>query len=534
MKKLVLVLVICCSFLATHVEGGYWNQFRGPNGDGKSDAQNLPIQFTESQNVRWKTPIHDQGWSSPVVWGNQVWLTTAREDGIELFAVCIDLENGKVVHDIKVFNVAEPQSEYPDLNSHASPTPVVEEGRIYVHFGTYGTACLDTQTGKKLWERRDLNCDHRVRPASSPIIDDGLLFLVFDGVDVQFIAALEKESGQTRWLEKRQVNNDLAQVLAAGGVKDIEKTLKEKPNDNRKSYATPTIIEHNGQKQLISPAAEATFSYVPQTGEELWRVRHQGWGWNVACRPIYDNGLVFFSTGVAKTLLTVDPSGRGDITETHVVWSHRRGSPEIPSPLVHNDLIFFTNEGGVVSCLESKTGNEVWKGRVGGNHWASPILAGERIYFFNQEGEISVISAGREFQLLAENELNASFIASPAVVEDTMILRSTTDLYYLANGFERVVSKDEASPRRKVKKEGKGKRQGKNDDQGSKSRGKIKSRKGQASVRQQVEGWTNYFRTASEQQIRQAIESEKFQDLPEEVKKEIGIAAKKYLSKKGE
>jgi hypothetical protein len=124
--------------------------------------------------------------------------------------------------------------------------------------------------------------------------------LVFDGVDVQFIAALKKESGQTRWLEKRQVNNDLAQVLAAGGVKDIEKTLKEKPNDNRKSYATPTIVEHNGQKQLISPAAEATFSYVPQTGEELWRVCHQGWGWNVACRPIYDNGLVFFSTGVAK------------------------------------------------------------------------------------------------------------------------------------------------------------------------------------------------------------------------------------------
>ena len=259
------------------------------------------------------------------------------------------MKSGKVVHDIKVFDEAKPQSEYPGLNSHASPTPVVEEGRIYVHFGTYGTACLDTQTGKKLWERRDLKCDHRVGPASSPIIDDDLLFLVYDGVDVQFIVALEKESGQTRWLENRKVKNDLAKVLTVDGVKDVEKTLKEKPNDNRKSYATPTIIEHNGQKQLISPAAEATFSYDPQTGKELWRVRHQGWGWNVACRPIYDNGLVFLTTGVAKILLAVDPSGSGDVTNSHVVWSNRRGSPEIPSPLIVNDLIFFTNEGGVVS-----------------------------------------------------------------------------------------------------------------------------------------------------------------------------------------
>ena len=189
MKKLVLMLVTFCSFLATGVESEYWNQFRGPNGDGKSNALNLPVEFSESKNVRWKTPIHDQGWSSPVVWQKQIWLTTAKEDGTELFVVCIDLESGKVVHDIKVFDVVEPQLEYPGLNSHASPTPVVAEGRIYVHFGTYGTACLDTQTGRKLWERRDLNCDHRVRPASSPIIEGELLFLVYDGVDVQFIIA---------------------------------------------------------------------------------------------------------------------------------------------------------------------------------------------------------------------------------------------------------------------------------------------------------------------------------------------------------
>jgi len=527
MRKLVLILVTYCSFLTTYVEGEYyWNQFRGPNGDGKSDAQNLPLQFTENRNVRWKIPIHDQGWSSPVIWQKQIWLTTAREDGTELFAVCLDLDSGKIVHDIKVFDVVEPQSEHTGLNTHATPTPIIEEGRIYVHFGTYGTACLDTQTGKKLWERRDLNCDHRVRPASSPIIDNELLFLVYDGVDVQFVTALEKKSGQTRWLEKRTVKNDLATVLTTGGVKNVEETLKEKPNDNRKSYATPTVIAHNGRKQLVSPAAEATFAYDPQTGKELWRVRHKGWGWNVACRPIYSNGLVFFTTGVAKTLLAVDPSGSGDITDTHVVWRHRRGSPEIPSPIVKNNLIFFINEGGIVSCLEAKTGSEIWKGRINGNHWASPVCVAEKIYFFNQDGKVSVISADREFELLAESELNASFIASPAVVGEAMILRSRTHLYHLANGFSRVISKDEKSWKTEGKLAKSSPKPGKKRNDGSGKRDNKKE-KSEGTVQQQAEGWINYFRTASEQQIHQAIQDQKFQTLGSKIQREILNRAEK-------
>jgi len=268
---------------------GYWNQFRGPNGDGKSLAKNLPVEFSETKNVRWKTAIHDEGFSSPVVWGGQIWLTTGRSDGKELFAICVDLDSGQLVHDIKVFDVARPQKEWQGHNSHATPTPVVEDGRIYVHFGTYGTACLDTKSGKKLWERRDLNCDHRVRPASSPIIDGDSLFLVYDGVDAQFVVALDKKTGKNRWLRNREGELDLAAVLRAKGLSeaDIEDTKKTKPNDNRKSYATPTIIEYQGRRQLVSPAAEVTFSYDPKTGEELWRVRHQGWGWNAACRPIF-------------------------------------------------------------------------------------------------------------------------------------------------------------------------------------------------------------------------------------------------------
>ena len=424
-----MFIFACVLYAQDGTKENYWNQFRGPNGDGKATETNLPIEFSETKNVRWKVPIHDKGYSSPIVWGNQIWVTTAREDGRELFAICVDLENGNILQDIKVFDVAEPQLEHGDLNSHASPTPVVEEGRIYVHYGTYGTACLDTKTGDKLWERRDLNCDHRVRPASSPIIDEDTLFLTFDGVDVQFIAALDKNTGDTLWLQHRKVDSNFEEVLKAKGVTDIEETNKEKPNDNRKSYATPTIITFQGKKQLVSPAAEVTISYDPKTGDELWRVRHEGWGWNVACRPIFAHNLVYFTIGVEKLLLAVDPSGAGDVTDTHIVWSNRKGAPEIPSPLIVDDLVFMVNEGGVASCLEAKSGNQVWRGRVGGDHWASPLYAGGNIYFFSMDGRVSVISAGREFKLLARNEFDTEFIASGAVAGNTLILRSRTHLY---------------------------------------------------------------------------------------------------------
>ena len=436
----------------------YWNQFRGPNGDGKTLATNLPVEFSETQHVRWKTAIHDKGFSSPVVWEDQIWLTSAFEDGSELFAICVDTDSGEIIHDIKVFEVAQPQLEYPDLNSHASPTPIVEEGRVYVHFGTYGTACLDTKNGEKLWERRDLNTDHRVRPASSPIIDGDSLFLVFDGVDVQFVAALDKNTGETLWLQNRVAGSDLATMLKAEGFSDddIEETKKEKPNDNRKSYATPKIIEYQGKKQLISPAAEVTFSYNPNTGKELWRVHHPNMGFNVACRPIFEHNLVYLTTGVAKRLLVVRPSGTGDVTDTHIAWETHKGVPDISSPLIVDDLMFMVTGGGVVSCLEAESGQQVWKGRLDGDYWASPLYADGKIYFFSQEGYVSVISAGREFQLLAENELDEGFIASPAIAGNSIILRTLGHLYCFGEGYEmapqpKIASKPKASKSKKSK-----------------------------------------------------------------------------------
>ena len=416
----------------------YWNQFRGPNGDGKSSARNLPVAFSETKNVRWKTAIHGKGYSSPVVWGNQVWLTTAHEDGSALFAICVDLQSGKIIHDIKVFDVARPQSAYSYLNSHASSTPVVEQGRIYVHFGSYGTACLDTTSGKKLWERRDFRCDHRVRPGSSPIVDDDSLFVAFDGVDRQFFVALDKRTGKTRWVRDRNVKSDWDATLRASGI-DPQEVKKEKPGDNKKSYATARLIEHGGRRQLIAPAAEATISYEPATGKELWRVHHFG-GFNVACRPLFDHGLLYlFTSGLTGHFLAVRPTGTGDVTKSHVAWSTKRGTPHIPSPIIVDELLFtVTEKGGIARCMEARTGKEVWRKRVGGSHWASPLFAGDNIYFFSKEGRVSVISAGREFQLVAGNRLDASFVASPAVAGDALILRSQEHLYHVARGFTRV------------------------------------------------------------------------------------------------
>ena len=421
---------------ASGASGKYWNQFRGPNGDGVSLATNLPVQFGESKNVRWKTAIHDEGWSSPVVWGDQIWLTTGRRDGSQLFAICVDFKTGEVIHDIKVFDVADPQKVYQGYNTHATPTPVVEDGRVYVHFGAYGTACLDTKSGRKLWERRDLKCDHRVRPASSPIIDGDSLFLQFDGVDAQFVAALDKRTGKTLWLRHREVKSDFEAVLKAGGVKDTKAVLEAKPGDNRKAYATPTIIDHQGRRQLISPAAEVTFSYDPKTGEELWRVRHKGWGYNGACRPLYQHGLVLFTTGLAKQLVAVRPEGTGDITEAKVAWRARQGVSDVSSPLIVGDLLFMVSDPGIVTCLEAIDGKEVWRARLGagGQHWPCPGYADGKIYFSGERGVVSVISAAREFQLLAENRFDEGFVASPAIAGNALILRSLAYLYRIDNG----------------------------------------------------------------------------------------------------
>lgn len=391
--------------------GDSWPQFRGPNGDGKTDAVGLPIEFNDDKNVVWKTPVTGKAWSSPVVWGKQVWVTNATEDGKQLSAVCLDLDSGKIVHDVRVFEVEKPQYCHP-MNSYGTSTPVIEPGRVYVHFGAHGTACLDTSNGKILWTRNDLKCDHFRGPASSPIVYKNLLIVHYDGFDLQYVVAFNKESGETVW------------------KKDRSHKFKATNGDNKKAYGTPHIITVEGKDQLVSPFAEATIAYNPADGSEIWNVVHGGM--NVATRPLYEHGLIILTTGAGgDKMLAVRPTGTGDITKTHVAWRYTQAVPTRPSQIIVGDLMYMVSDDGVASCVEVKEGKQVWQKRLagGGKFSASPILAENRLYFFGEDGQAPVLAVGREYKELAVNNFGPGFMASPAVVGKALILRSRTHVY---------------------------------------------------------------------------------------------------------
>lgn len=420
-----LVCALPLLLLAPSRAADTWPQFRGPTGQGMSDATGLPLKWSETENVRWKTPIHGKAWSSPVVWGEQIWLTTATEDGRELFAVAVDRATGRILHDLKLFEVEKPQ--YADrFNSYGSPTPVIEAGRVYVTFGSAGTAGLDSKTGRVLWERRDLECNHYRGAGSSPIVWGNLLILHFDGSDRQYIVALNKQDGRTVWQTDRSI--DFQDLTPEG------KPLRE--GDMRKAFSTPLVITHEKQPMLISVGSKATYCYDPATGKELWRVEerkhHSG-----TVTPVVGHGMVFTATGLAKgELWAVKLGGSGVVTDTHVAWKVTTHVPNRPSPLLVADLLFMIHQDtGVVSCLEAKTGELIWRERLPGlgNYSASPIHAEGRLYFFNENGYGSVIEAGRTFKVLAENKLENGFMATPAVAGKALFVRSKTDLYRLEN-----------------------------------------------------------------------------------------------------
>lgn len=386
-----------------------WPEFRGPRGNGHARDSQLPLTWSTNQNVVWKTPIHDLGWSSPVIWGAQVWVTSATEDGKQLFAIALDRETGQIIHDIKVFDNERPEP-VSSVNSYASPTPVIEADRIYAHYGTYGTACLDTRDGRVLWSRQDLNCDHHEGPGASPILHGNLVIFNVDGRDTQYVVALDKTTGQTVWKTSRSVDY-----------------TPYTPNQ-RKSFCTPIIIEVAGRAQLFSPGAKAMMGYDPRTGEELWKIQHPGW--SIAPRPVYGHGLIFLNIDHLKPeLYAVRPDGRGDVTATHVLWKVSKDMPAISSPLLVEDLIYVVSDQGYASCLEARTGAVVWRERLKGKYSASPIYASGRIYWFNEKGLATVLQPGRIFNILAENPLNDRLMATPAIASHALFIRTQRYLH---------------------------------------------------------------------------------------------------------
>jgi outer membrane protein assembly factor BamB len=411
--RFCLSLIVVALALATALPAENWPAFRGPTGDGVAEATSLPTRWSESENIRWKTAIHGKGWSSPVVWGDQIWLTTANEEGVNkkapvprtgeakaavekvtFFAVGVDRATGKVLYDLTLGSETNPGFCH-DFNSYASPTPVIEEGRVYTHFGSNGTWCLDTASGKVLWERRDLACNHHRGSGSSPILHKNLLILIFDGYDVQYVAALDKSTGKTVWKKDRNIN------------------YSRNDGDIKKAYATGRVMEIGGKSQLICPSAECTIAYDPATGDELWRVAHGGM--NGAARPVGAHGLLFLTSGHTRQLLAVKESLSGTVSKDAVVWRAEKIVPTRPSLILHNDLLYMVSDDGIASCLDALTGKVQWSERQNGEFSASPILAGEHIYMPNQTGKTMVVKTG--------------CMASPAIAGDALLLRTKTHLY---------------------------------------------------------------------------------------------------------
>jgi len=409
---------VLAALLLVAAAGGQWPEFRGPGGAGLAASADVPIKWSETENVRWKVPVHGRAWSSPVVLGRQVWLTTATPDGKQLSAMAFDKDSGQTLFDLKLFDVETPQFAHA-FNTYASPSPVIEAGRVYVTFGSPGTAAIDTATGKVIWERRDLECNHFRGAGSSPIVFRDLLIMHFDGSDVQYVAALDKRTGRTVWKTPRTVD-----------FKDIEPNGKIKADgDYRKAFATPLVVMAGTQPVLVSPGSMATYGYDPLTGKELWRLEERT-SFSASTRPVTGHGLVYYSTGFnTGQVLAVRPDGSGDVTETHVAWRTTRGAPKKPSLLLRDDLLFMVNDNGVVTCVEAKTGAEVWTGRLGQTFSASPISAGGRVYFFGEDGKATVIEAGRTFKVVAENSLDDGFMATPAIDGAALYVRTKTHLY---------------------------------------------------------------------------------------------------------
>jgi outer membrane protein assembly factor BamB len=403
---------------------GDWPEFRGPTGDGHApavkDDRGLPLEWSETENVKWKTAIPHRGWSTPVVLGGQVWVTTATKAGHDYYAIGLDAKTGEVRFNERVFHKdnPEPLGNGASMNCYATPSALIEPGRVYVHFGSAGTACLDSSTGKVLWKREDLPCRHYRGPSSSPVSFENLVILTMDGADLQYHVALDKETGRTVWKTDRSVvwnDENVPGPMARDG-------------DLRKAHSTPLIVEAAGKPQMLSPGAKAAYGYDPATGKELWKVEYPDW--SVAPRPLYSDGLAFFVTGLSKKeMWAVKTDGAGDVTDTGVVWKLKTHVGRYSSPLLVDGLIYMAAEESFISCFEAATGNVVWTERVGGKYAASPVYAEGRLYFLSQEGKTTVIKPGRTFEVLAINTLEDGFMASPAVSGNALFLRTRSHLY---------------------------------------------------------------------------------------------------------
>lgn len=403
----------------------FWPDKNGPTLDGVVPAESatqLPTEWDaeSGKNIVWRLPFEHEGHSTPVIGGDLIWLTSATKDGKKQWLHAVNRHTGKLVHDLLLFENADPEELGNPLNNYAAPSCVLEENAVYAHFGTYGTARIEASTGKKIWERRDINVRHFRGPGSSPLLHENLLILTFDGIDQQFVTALDKTTGATVWKTER--TTDYGDLDAEG--------QPTREGDMRKAYHTPIVFDIAGHQHLVSVGSRAAFGYDPATGKELWTLPHGGF--NAAVRPLQLDGMIVINTGSERAQLIgvkTDAAMTGDIAATHTIWNHEKRNSSEACAVLHNGKIFQITRGGILTCLDAKTGEEIAEGRLAGQHLPSPILAAGRLYFSNDRGSSFIVTADEKLETLHENQLGEPISASPAVAEGALYLRSRAALY---------------------------------------------------------------------------------------------------------
>lgn len=412
-KNVVLGLTWVLAITST-VSAENWPRFRGPTGQGISTETGLPTTWSADENIAWKTAIPGDGWSSPVVFGDQVFVTSTTDDGKSCHVICVERKSGAIAWNTKVFDQV-PKHKRED-NSYATPTPVTDGEHVYAVFSSGGIAALD-MSGKVIWTNDDVEFFSQHGLGASPILHENLLIMPFDGSspgedsligfkkpwDGAVLLALDKNSGKEVWRGSRGLS--------------------------RLAHVTPNVLQQDGKLQLVSAAGDVIQGHDPATGKLVWTVHSQGEG--VTPSIVLADGLIYSCSGFeAPTIRVVRSGGEGDVTATHIAWERKEGVPSLSSLLYVKPHIYSVTDRGVVSCVDAKSGGEVWQKRIGGKHAASPVYAEGNIYFLSElDGETIIIKAGDKFEEVSRNVLGETCKASIAASQGNLFIRSDKHLF---------------------------------------------------------------------------------------------------------
>jgi outer membrane protein assembly factor BamB len=379
----------------------YWPNWRGPSGQGRVEGSGYPDTWSDTENVLWKVPVPGRGHSSPIVWGNQIFLTTAHSDGTKMTLLSFDRSGGELVWEAAVpFTSRE---HIYQKNSHASATPVTDGELVFASFGHQGLMAVDLE-GNLVWHNKIEDLDNYHGSAGSPVLYKDTVIIYQDHRGDSFVAAFDKQTGDVAWRTEREWMT---------------------------GWGTPIVIDAGERDELIVSSQSNVYGYDPNTGEELWTV--EGNMFEVIPTPVVGHGMVFTSSGRAGPTMAIRPGGSGDVTDSHVVWSTPKGSPFVPSPIVVGEYLYMINDMmSIVTTYEARTGKLMYQGRLGRasreGFSASPIAVDGKIFFTNDDGQTFVLEQGPEFKLLHINELNAGTLASPALVDGVWYFRTDSEL----------------------------------------------------------------------------------------------------------